>query len=596
MPPDLEAQALAEVKRILSPLENYSVEAVLGTGAMGYVVLVRDKELKRRVAMKLINPALQASELIFRRFKNEAAIMGALQHPHVVTVHRFGKASGISYIEMEFLEGGTLADHLDEFGEMPERQAVDIIVCVLSALEAAHTYADDQEQPWPIIHRDIKLENVLLTKTGISKVADFGIAHLEGGTRQLTRAGSIMGTLVYMSPEQRAGVKIDARSDLYSVGVLLYVLIKAPENYWKVCFHEALNKHPEMLRGVSPELAQFIISSTSEKPEDRFASAEAMACALRAIIPALRESETLHKLGSAPKVARARKLAESGEQMGASALQGTSGTMIPDASGEPRQSSRVSHHSQASASQGALVSHESDEGKRGLLVGSGNERSRSPGGMAELPGGTLHGSLQSQTAFERDVHRTHEGAKRRFFMGLGGISAMLVIVGVSIGYVKNLDDEVVEPLPVVAEVQPETTGSEVIPTVAATQIEAVEADPVSIPVTPAPPKKIEKKAPKAVASVDAGAPPPEATPVSEKAQVRMILKEETIATITLTGESGTFTVSPANTSITLPPGTYKASVQMDGRDGAPQTGTLTVNPGITTITCTARFKKCTGLK
>jgi Tol biopolymer transport system component/predicted Ser/Thr protein kinase len=204
----------------------YLVEALIGEGGMGDVFLAHDTRLNRPVALKFLSSDL-ADESARRRFQQEAKMASALNHPHILTVHEAGEMDGRQYLVTEFIDGGTLKDWAAR--QMPTwRQIVDILTGVADGLAAAHTAG--------ILHRDIKPSNILVARNGYAKLADFGLAKLAAppalatdATRahvaDHTRAGVVVGTIAYMSPEQAAGKPLDAQSDIFSFGVVLYELL-----------------------------------------------------------------------------------------------------------------------------------------------------------------------------------------------------------------------------------------------------------------------------------------------------------------------------------------------------------------------------------
>src|SRR5262245_51738484 len=213
------------VEPLPQPIGRYRIERVLGRGAMGIVYLASDPHIQRHVALKTIHSALLreaisgASETpaqeLPARFVNEARAAGRLVHPHIVSVFDYGESDGIAYIALEYVRGENLAERLAQHARagttMPLARALVWFAQLLDALSYAH---DDG-----VIHRDIKPANLLIAQRGECKVTDFGIAQLDTG--RLTRAGMLIGTPSYMSPEQFAGADIDARSDLFSAGVVL---------------------------------------------------------------------------------------------------------------------------------------------------------------------------------------------------------------------------------------------------------------------------------------------------------------------------------------------------------------------------------------
>ncbi len=194
---------------------RYRIVRKLGTGGMAAVYLAEDQELGRRVAIKILDERHASDEQFVERFRREAKNAAALSHPNIVSIYDRGEAEGTYYIAMEYLDGRTLKELLVRFGTPPVRIAVGYVRQILAGLAFAHKHG--------LVHRDIKPHNVLVDSGGHVKVTDFGIAR--SGTSQMTEAGSIIGTAQYLSPEQARGAPVDQRSDIYSVGVLLYELL-----------------------------------------------------------------------------------------------------------------------------------------------------------------------------------------------------------------------------------------------------------------------------------------------------------------------------------------------------------------------------------
>src|SRR5580704_15021206 len=210
-------------------LTHYEIISMIGAGGMGEVYLAEDKGLRRKVALKMLAPELIRDERGLRRFEHEAHAASALNHPNILTIHEFGQADGLHFIASEFIEGVTLRQRLVN-GRLELSAAVEIAIQIASALAAAHAGG--------IVHRDIKPENVIVRTDGIVKVLDFGIAKLSerrvGETirRRATTVGAstsepgmVLGTAKYMSPEQARGVEVDARSDIFSLGAVIYELV-----------------------------------------------------------------------------------------------------------------------------------------------------------------------------------------------------------------------------------------------------------------------------------------------------------------------------------------------------------------------------------
>jgi serine/threonine-protein kinase len=197
---------------------RYEVERHLGRGGMGDVYLVRDTVINRKAALKTIRVDAdldpQHAIEMRQRFYREGQTAGQLTHPNIVTVHDLGEALGLSYIVMEYVEGQTLAQLMKK-QRLSVAQIKHVLYHAGTGLDYAHQHG--------IFHRDVKPDNVMVTKGGVVKVMDFGIARITES--DLTKTGSVMGTPAYMSPEQVNGEKIDARSDIFSLGVILYELL-----------------------------------------------------------------------------------------------------------------------------------------------------------------------------------------------------------------------------------------------------------------------------------------------------------------------------------------------------------------------------------
>src|SRR4030095_4102206 len=231
-PDDIAAELFSDTQQtpplINQTIGHYKITKLLGEGGMGEVYLADDDLLNRKVALKLVWPslALQADQL--KRFKREAQASSALNHPNILTIHEFGTENGADYIVSEFVDGITLRKRMNE-GRLLVQEAIEIGLQVASALRAAHEAG--------IVHRDIKPENIMIRRDGIVKLLDFGIAKLtmtvapdsetgqEAQTLFKTAPGLIIGTAYYMSPEQARGVAVDGRTDIWSLGVVIYEML-----------------------------------------------------------------------------------------------------------------------------------------------------------------------------------------------------------------------------------------------------------------------------------------------------------------------------------------------------------------------------------
>jgi Tol biopolymer transport system component/tRNA A-37 threonylcarbamoyl transferase component Bud32 len=264
----------------------YRIDARLGEGGMGTVYRALDTRLNRTVAIKFLADDL-ADASARRRFQREAQMASSLNHPHILTVLDVGDAEGRQYLVTEFVDGGTLAEWASA-ERRSWRQIVDLLTGIADALAAAHDAG--------ILHRDVKPANILVTKSGYAKLADFGIAKLTEHapadatsmlTGQQTRSGTIVGTLAYMSPEQASGQTLDARSDVFSFGVVLYELLAGHRPFRGATNVEVLKAiiHGEIEPLVDVPLAlRMIVEKALEKdPAERYQSMRDLVVDLRRI-------------------------------------------------------------------------------------------------------------------------------------------------------------------------------------------------------------------------------------------------------------------------------------------------------------------------
>jgi eukaryotic-like serine/threonine-protein kinase len=259
-------------------LDNrYDVGRKLGSGGMGEVFLARDRVLGRDVALKVLRTQYAGDSEFAERFKREARSAASLSHPNIVQVYDRGETEdGSSYIAMEYVPGGTLKEKIVGSGPLGTREAAALGAQVAEALEAAHERG--------MVHRDIKPQNVLLTDRGDAKVADFGIARA-GSSVTISRTGSVMGTAGYMSPEQALGEPATPKSDLYSLGVVLYEALTGELPYTADNPIAVSMKHvneplrpPREIDPTIPEGMNALVSRLMAKnPEDRYASADELA-------------------------------------------------------------------------------------------------------------------------------------------------------------------------------------------------------------------------------------------------------------------------------------------------------------------------------
>ena len=265
-----------------SKLGSYEVEEEIGRGGMGVVYRAYQPNLQRKVAVKVLLPHLAKDADFVERFMREARAAAKLHHPGLVTIFDVGELDGTYYFSMQWLQGKTLEDRLTEPGDLPLDEVVSIVSQMASALGYAHQAG--------VVHRDVKPANVIVDDTGRAVLTDFGIAQAANETR-LTRVGASVGSPDYMAPEQIQGEAIDARTDLYSLGVLFHNLLTGEPPYTgeapiAVAYQHlnapvpsAREKRPE----VPPALDEIVMRMMAKAPEERFQSAEEVLAALQDI-------------------------------------------------------------------------------------------------------------------------------------------------------------------------------------------------------------------------------------------------------------------------------------------------------------------------
>jgi serine/threonine protein kinase len=251
---------------------NYKIEQKLGEGGMGAVFRGVDMMLEREVAIKFLRPELSSQPQVVERFRSEAVTLAKLNHPNIATLYNFMRQGDSFFMVLEFVRGATLDNVIQQRGAMPSEHAIPLFCQVLDGIQHAHDFG--------IIHRDIKPANMMFTEKGTLKVLDFGIARILG-TARMTRQGNIIGTIEYMSPEQVRGFETDARSDIYSLGMLLYEMLtgKCPfqiENEFEL-MKAQIEQYPVPPRQLNPAIPesveQAIWKSIQKDPAQRFQSA-----------------------------------------------------------------------------------------------------------------------------------------------------------------------------------------------------------------------------------------------------------------------------------------------------------------------------------
>ena len=268
-------------------LGRYEIRSKIGAGGMGEVYLAQDTKLDRKVALKILPAEVAAHPDRMRRFVQEAKAASALNHPNIITIYEIEHTDSVSFIATEFIDGETLRERMRN-APMKLGEVLEVAIQTASALSAAHAAG--------IIHRDIKPENIMLRRDGIVKVLDFGLAKLnekadtgtvdtEAATKALvqTEPGVVMGTVTYMSPEQARGLKVDARTDIWSLGVVLYEMVAGCLPFEGSTRSELLaailnEKEPPPLarfaREAPAELERLVMKALRKDREERYQTAK----------------------------------------------------------------------------------------------------------------------------------------------------------------------------------------------------------------------------------------------------------------------------------------------------------------------------------
>jgi serine/threonine protein kinase/tetratricopeptide (TPR) repeat protein len=270
--PSSEAAAKGQLEPGTLLADRFEILQLLGQGGMGAVYKARDTELERLVALKLIRPELASHPEILRRFKQELILAREVTHRNVIRIFDLGQAQGIKFITMEYVEGRDLKGLIHEKGKLTADEAVPIALQIAAALEAAHTAG--------VVHRDLKPQNVMSDKDGRVYVMDFGIARsLEH--QGMTQTGALMGTPEYMSPEQAKGEKVDARSDLFALGIIFYEMLTSispfkADTAMAMMFkrtQERATPLSQLNLGVPPVISDIVSKCLEIKTEERYQSA-----------------------------------------------------------------------------------------------------------------------------------------------------------------------------------------------------------------------------------------------------------------------------------------------------------------------------------
>ena len=288
--------------------DRYELEELVGTGGMSSVYRAHDRELDRRVALKILHLHFSDDDEYVQRFLREARTVAGLSHRNIVTVIDRGSHDGQQFIVFEYVEGETLKMLIQREGPMPVKRALELGIQVAHGLGSAHEQG--------LVHRDVKPQNVLLNGNGVAKVTDFGIARELDVQHGMTQTGTVLGTSDYISPEQAQGNRVDEQSDIYSLGVVLYELLTGDvpftgDNFVAVAMRHVNDPPPDLLDrrpDVPPRLAAAVARALAKEPQARWPS---MAELRRELEACLAEAKAGHEEGTiilppAPPVPRSR--------------------------------------------------------------------------------------------------------------------------------------------------------------------------------------------------------------------------------------------------------------------------------------------------
>jgi serine/threonine-protein kinase len=261
---------------------RYELDAVLGQGGMARVFRGKDSVLNRTVAIKVLSPQFAGDDQFVARFRREAQAAAALNHPNIVSVYDTGSQGDVHFIVMEYVEGRTLRDVIRQEGPLLPERAAEIAEEVARGLSAAHQAG--------LVHRDVKPGNIMITREGEVKVMDFGIARTSTGDT-LTQTAAILGTASYLSPEQAQGEPVDARSDIYSLGCVLYEMVTGRAPFTGdspvTIAYQHVREQPVPPRQINPDMPQgleaVVMKAMAKNPENRYGSADELRADLQRV-------------------------------------------------------------------------------------------------------------------------------------------------------------------------------------------------------------------------------------------------------------------------------------------------------------------------
>jgi serine/threonine-protein kinase len=309
---------------------NYKIVDKIGEGGMGAVYQGIDLMLEREVAIKVLKPELGSQPQVVERFRSEAVTLAKLNHPNVATLFAFFRQGDFFFMVLEYVNGVTLDQMVEAHGAMSCEQAIPLFCQMLEGIDHAHSLG--------IIHRDIKPANMMLTENGLLKVLDFGIARALGSAR-MTRAGNLIGTIEYMSPEQVRGMETDARSDIYSLGMVLYELLTGRVPFASNSEYELMKAQVEQMPtpprefapGIPEEVEWAILCATEKDPENRFQTAGAFSAAIVNSVKAAIATGQLSQIDMQTPTGRLNTSSVVADLFGSRSSTSSSGKSQPDA-------------------------------------------------------------------------------------------------------------------------------------------------------------------------------------------------------------------------------------------------------------------------
>jgi histidine kinase len=260
---------------------RYELIEKIGEGGMAVVYKAKDRLLNRYVAIKILRPEFTQDEQFLDSFKRESQAAAGLQHPNIVSIYDVGRTGNINFIVMELVDGRPLSDFIKENGHLDYKTTIDIAKQVASALAIAHKHQ--------IIHRDVKPHNIMITSDGVAKLTDFGIARAVSNATMVADTSKIIGSVHYFSPEQARGAYVDERSDIYSLGIVMFEMLtgrvpfdgETPVEVALKHINEDVPSPAKLVPGIPPALDKVVLKATDKYQTERYKSADEMLEALK---------------------------------------------------------------------------------------------------------------------------------------------------------------------------------------------------------------------------------------------------------------------------------------------------------------------------